>query len=231
MPSELTSGTRTAPVCRSSTVGFMQVGSRRRVPRSRGRRDRSSLDQSRPTRHAGTARSPDAAVGMSTTSRNGDRTASIAARQAWSTSHRPTGSFELRVFIGLDPTTKRHRYRSTTVRAGRGDAERQLAAMVASVQAARWMRVPRSANSSKRGSPSTRPVGCRPRSDRPAGIPRVIAGPSFGAEPVGAIRGDARDRERENNGAFEDDPDGSVEWYRAQKSGMAVRHAEPPVVH
>ncbi|MGE0309540.1 MAG: tyrosine-type recombinase/integrase [Acidimicrobiia bacterium] len=50
---------------------------------------------------------------------------------------RSTGSFELRVFIGVDPMTKRRRYRSTTVRGGRGDAERHLAAMVAAVEAAR----------------------------------------------------------------------------------------------
>jgi integrase len=50
---------------------------------------------------------------------------------------RSIGSWELRVFIGVDPTTKRRRYRSMTVRGSRADAERELAAMVAAAQAAR----------------------------------------------------------------------------------------------
>ena len=50
---------------------------------------------------------------------------------------RSPGSFELRVFIGVDPTTRRCRYRSMTVRGGRAEAERELAVMVASVRAAR----------------------------------------------------------------------------------------------
>jgi integrase len=50
---------------------------------------------------------------------------------------RSTGSFELRVFVGVDPTRKRRRYRSTTVRGSRAHAERELAAMVAAVQAVR----------------------------------------------------------------------------------------------
>ena len=50
---------------------------------------------------------------------------------------RSPGSFELRVFIGVDPTTKRRRYRSMTVRGSRAEAERELAVMVASVRAAR----------------------------------------------------------------------------------------------
>jgi hypothetical protein len=41
---------------------------------------------------------------------------------------RSTGSWELRVFIGVDPTTKRRRYRSMTIRGSRADAERELAA-------------------------------------------------------------------------------------------------------
>ena len=50
---------------------------------------------------------------------------------------RGSGSFELRVFIGIDPDTHRRRYRSMTVRANRAEAERELAAMVATVQAER----------------------------------------------------------------------------------------------
>ena len=50
---------------------------------------------------------------------------------------RSIGSWELRVFIGVDPTTKRRRYRSTTVRSSRADAERSLAAMVAAAEAER----------------------------------------------------------------------------------------------
>ena len=50
---------------------------------------------------------------------------------------RSTGSFELSVFIGIDPDTHRRRYRSMTVRANRAEAERELAAMVAAVRAER----------------------------------------------------------------------------------------------
>jgi len=50
---------------------------------------------------------------------------------------RTTGSFELRVFVGVDPDTKRRRYRSMTIRGSRADAERELAGMVATVQSAR----------------------------------------------------------------------------------------------
>jgi len=50
---------------------------------------------------------------------------------------RSSGSFELRVFIGVDPDPVRRRYRSMTVRANRADAERELASMVAAVRAER----------------------------------------------------------------------------------------------
>jgi integrase len=50
---------------------------------------------------------------------------------------RSAGSFELRVYIGVDPTTGRRRYRSMTVRGTRADAERELAAMVATVRSVR----------------------------------------------------------------------------------------------
>jgi hypothetical protein len=43
----------------------------------------------------------------------------------------------LRVFVGVDPATGRRRYRSSTVRGSRTDAERALALMVASVRSAR----------------------------------------------------------------------------------------------
>ena len=50
---------------------------------------------------------------------------------------RSAGSFELRVFMGIDPDTHRRRYRSMTVRANRAEAERELAAMVVAVRAER----------------------------------------------------------------------------------------------
>jgi hypothetical protein len=50
---------------------------------------------------------------------------------------RSAGSFELRVYIGVDPTTGRRRYRSMTVRGNRADAERELAAMVAGARSVR----------------------------------------------------------------------------------------------
>jgi len=39
---------------------------------------------------------------------------------------RSAGSWELRVFVGVDPDTKRRRYRSVTVRGSRADAQREL---------------------------------------------------------------------------------------------------------
>ena len=50
---------------------------------------------------------------------------------------RSSGSWELRVFVGVDPETRGRKYRSMTVRGNRADAERELAAMVASVRATR----------------------------------------------------------------------------------------------
>jgi integrase len=50
---------------------------------------------------------------------------------------RSAGSWELRVFVGVDPETGRRRYRSMTVRGSRTDAEAELAAMVSSVRAVR----------------------------------------------------------------------------------------------
>lgn len=50
---------------------------------------------------------------------------------------RSRGSWELRVFVGVDPVIKRHRYRSKTVRANRAEAERELEDMVASVRSCR----------------------------------------------------------------------------------------------
>src|SRR6266545_528524 len=46
---------------------------------------------------------------------------------------RSPGSWELRVFAGRDPGTGRRRYRTATIRANRAEAERHLAALVASV--------------------------------------------------------------------------------------------------
>ena len=43
---------------------------------------------------------------------------------------RSIGSFELRVFTGVDPHTGKRCYRSKTVRGNRAEAERELAAMV-----------------------------------------------------------------------------------------------------
>jgi len=50
---------------------------------------------------------------------------------------RSIGSWELRVFVGVDPDTKRRRYRSKTVRCNRAEAERELEAMITSVRATR----------------------------------------------------------------------------------------------
>jgi integrase len=50
---------------------------------------------------------------------------------------RSPGSWELRVFVGVDPVTGRRRYQSRTVRGGRADADRELVAMVATVRAER----------------------------------------------------------------------------------------------
>jgi integrase len=50
---------------------------------------------------------------------------------------RSAGSWELRVFVGVDPETGSRRYRSMTVRGSRTEAERELAEMVASVRAVR----------------------------------------------------------------------------------------------
>lgn len=50
---------------------------------------------------------------------------------------RSAGSWELRVYIGTDPATGRRLDRTATVRGTRADAERELAAMVASVEAVR----------------------------------------------------------------------------------------------
>jgi integrase len=50
---------------------------------------------------------------------------------------RTAGSWELRVFVGVDPETKRRRYRSVTVRGSRADAQRELDAMVASTRSIR----------------------------------------------------------------------------------------------
>jgi integrase len=50
---------------------------------------------------------------------------------------RSAGSWELRVYVGTDPATGRRLDRTVTVRGTRADAERELAAMVASVQAVR----------------------------------------------------------------------------------------------
>lgn len=46
---------------------------------------------------------------------------------------RSAGSWELRVFAGVDPDSGRRRYRSSTVRGSRDVAERELAALVAEV--------------------------------------------------------------------------------------------------
>ena len=50
---------------------------------------------------------------------------------------RSAGSWELRVFVGVDPSTRRRRYRSVTLRGSRTEAERELAAMVAAARAVR----------------------------------------------------------------------------------------------
>jgi hypothetical protein len=54
---------------------------------------------------------------------------------------RSAGSWELRVFIGTSPDSGRRIERSVTVRGNRHDAERELAAMVATVRSARTVGV------------------------------------------------------------------------------------------
>jgi integrase len=48
---------------------------------------------------------------------------------------RSSGSWELRVYAGVDPETRRRRYRTKTVRGSQAEAERALAALVAAVRA------------------------------------------------------------------------------------------------
>lgn len=48
---------------------------------------------------------------------------------------RSSGSWELRVYAGVDPATRRRRYRTKTVRGTQAEAERELAALVATVRA------------------------------------------------------------------------------------------------
>ncbi|HEX6420508.1 MAG TPA: hypothetical protein VFZ77_18550, partial [Acidimicrobiales bacterium] len=55
---------------------------------------------------------------------------------AWITAS-SLGSFELRVYIGVDPASGRRCYRSVTIRGNRAEAERELAAMVASARSVR----------------------------------------------------------------------------------------------
>jgi integrase len=50
---------------------------------------------------------------------------------------RSAGSWELRVFIGVDPATGRRRYRTMTLRGSRAEAERELATMVTAARAVR----------------------------------------------------------------------------------------------
>lgn len=50
---------------------------------------------------------------------------------------RSAGSFELRVFVGVDPETHRKRYRSMTFRGNRAEAARELAAMITAVESER----------------------------------------------------------------------------------------------
>ena len=50
---------------------------------------------------------------------------------------RSSGSWELRVFLGVDPSTGRRRYRAVTVRGSRLEGERELAAMVTAATSAR----------------------------------------------------------------------------------------------
>ncbi len=48
---------------------------------------------------------------------------------------RSSGSWELRVYAGVDPETRRRRYRTKTVRGTQAEAERELAALLAAVRA------------------------------------------------------------------------------------------------
>jgi hypothetical protein len=47
-------------------------------------------------------------------------------RMQGSIRQRSAGSFELRVFVGVDPETRRKRYRSVTFRGKRAEVEREL---------------------------------------------------------------------------------------------------------
>ena len=83
---------------------------------------------------------------------------------------RSAGSYELRVFIGTDPTRVVVATEPTTVRGNRAEAERELADMVASVRAARAVGVRSPVERAARGvvRDRRRPGGRRPRSVRPA---------------------------------------------------------------
>lgn len=54
---------------------------------------------------------------------------------AGSMRQRSSGSWELRVYAGVDPETGQQRYRTATVRGTRAEAERELGALVAAVRA------------------------------------------------------------------------------------------------
>jgi len=58
-----------------------------------------------------------------------DENVTVAAHQ------RSEGSWELRVYVGIDPETGRRVDRSMTIRGNRADAERELTAMVTAVRA------------------------------------------------------------------------------------------------
>ena len=58
-------------------------------------------------------------------------------RMQGSLRQRSAGSFELRVFVGVDPETRRKRYRSMTFRGNRAEAERELTAMITGVESER----------------------------------------------------------------------------------------------
>src|SRR6266498_3397748 len=86
---------------------------------------------------------------------------------------RSAGSWELRVYIGSDAVTGRRVDPSVTVPGSRGDAERELSAMIASVQAVRAVGV-RSTVSElwRRATVSAQPPGDGVRL-RPTGVQSV----------------------------------------------------------
>jgi integrase len=101
---------------------------------------------------------------------------------------RSAGSWELRVYIGTDPVTGHRLDRTATVRGTRADAESELAAMVASVQAVRAVGVrSRVGELLEACLPSPPPAGRRRQSAKPARCSTAISTFTLGHIPVGDV--------------------------------------------